>query len=117
MTAVAGGPGQQAKHCVHAWPVANMCLLLWVLRHAVVMLCSRLSDTVRISQSIKAAIAQKSALPFELKVLEALLAGEQRCWAGRLPSVRWGCKTVARPACTAEVQRVAQFWAGRAVRL
>ena len=41
------------------------------------MPCRRLSDTVRISQSIKAAIAQKSPLPFELKVLEALLAGGQ----------------------------------------
>lgn len=35
----------------------------------------RLSDTVRISQSIKAAITQASPLPFELKVLEALLSG------------------------------------------
>lgn len=35
----------------------------------------RLSDTIKISQSIKAAISQKSPLPFELKVLEALLAG------------------------------------------
>lgn len=35
----------------------------------------RLSDSVRISQGIKAAIVQKSPLPFELRVLEALLAG------------------------------------------
>ena len=35
----------------------------------------RLSDTVKISQSIKAAIVQTSPLPFELKVLEALLSG------------------------------------------
>ena len=37
--------------------------------------CRRLSDTVKISQSNKSAISQKSPLPFELKVLEALLAG------------------------------------------
>lgn len=30
---------------------------------------------MRISQSVKAAVAQKASLPFELKVLEALLAG------------------------------------------
>lgn len=35
----------------------------------------RLNDTIRISQSIKAAIATRSPLPFELKVLEALLQG------------------------------------------
>lgn len=43
----------------------------------------RLSDTVRISQSVKAAVAQKASLPFELKVLEALLAGGARWTALR----------------------------------
>lgn len=33
---------------------------------------------MKLSQSIKCAIAQKSPLPFELKVLEALLSGEGR---------------------------------------
>lgn len=46
-------------------------------------LCRRLSDTVRISQSVKAAVAQKASLPFELKVLEALLAGGPRWTALR----------------------------------
>ena len=57
-----------------------------------VTLCRRLSDTVRISQAVKAGIAQTSALPFELKVLEALLAGEQG-WGGTWGSVglrQWG---------------------------
>ncbi len=34
----------------------------------------RLQDTVRVAQSIKSALVQKSALPFELKVLESLLS-------------------------------------------
>ena len=48
----------------------------------------RLSDTVKISQSIKAAIVQTSPLPFELKVLEALLSGEAHA-AGHVKMRRW----------------------------
>lgn len=47
----------------------------------------RLSDTIKISQSIKAAIVQTSPLPFELKVLEALLSGEHKLDRGVLALV------------------------------
>jgi magnesium transporter len=43
----------------------------------------RLNDTVKISQSIKAAIVQTSPLPFELKVLEALLSETARAYANK----------------------------------
>ena len=36
--------------------------------------CRRLQDTVRSAQTLKSAICQKSALPFEFKVLESLLS-------------------------------------------
>jgi len=41
---------------------------------AVLFPSQRLQDTVRVAQTIKSALAQKSALPFELKVLESLLS-------------------------------------------
>lgn len=41
---------------------------------AVLFPARRLQDTVRVAQAIKSALAQKSALPFELKVLESLLS-------------------------------------------
>lgn len=75
------GPGrlagrQQSHASTHGWlfqlllPHYGGCTHLWLC-----MTRRRLSDTIKISQSIKAAISQKSPLPFELKVLEALLAG------------------------------------------
>jgi hypothetical protein len=47
----------------------------------------RLSDTIRIAQSVKAAIGQASPLPFELKVLEALLSGAG--WGRCAAAARW----------------------------
>lgn len=41
---------------------------------AVLFPARRLQDTVRVAQAIKSALAQRSALPFELKVLESLLS-------------------------------------------
>jgi len=45
---------------------------------AVLFPARRLSDTVRVAQAIKSALSQRSALPFELKVLESLLAETAR---------------------------------------
>ncbi|PRW56958.1 Magnesium transporter MRS2-4 isoform A [Chlorella sorokiniana] len=50
---------------------------------AVLFPSRRLNDTVKISQSIKAAIVQTSPLPFELKVLEALLSETARAYANK----------------------------------
>lgn len=41
---------------------------------AVLFPSRRLSDTVRVAQAIKSMITQRSALPFELKILESLLS-------------------------------------------
>ena len=41
---------------------------------AVLFPAKRVGDTIRVAQSIKSALHQRSALPFELKVLEALLS-------------------------------------------
>jgi len=41
---------------------------------AVLFPARRLQDTVKVAQAIKSALTQKSALPFELKVLESLLS-------------------------------------------
>ena len=41
---------------------------------AVLFPARRLQDTVRVAQAIKSALTQRSALPFELKVLESLLS-------------------------------------------
>lgn len=43
----------------------------------------RLPDTVRIAQAVKSAISQRSGLPFELRVLEALLSEATRALEGK----------------------------------
>ena len=43
----------------------------------------RLHDTVRLAQALKSAICQRSALPFELKVLEALLSETARAFENK----------------------------------
>lgn len=43
----------------------------------------RLPETVRIAQAVKSAISQRSGLPFELRVLEALLAEATRALEGK----------------------------------
>lgn len=47
---------------------------------AILFPARRLSDTVRMAQAVKSALTQRSALPFELKVLESLLAETTRAF-------------------------------------
>ncbi|KAL4424906.1 hypothetical protein ABPG77_002129, partial [Micractinium sp. CCAP 211/92] len=80
------GIGQRAMLAARGGAIllrTDVCKAVIYHDRAVLFPCRRLSDTVRISQSVKAAVAQKASLPFELKVLEALLAETARAYANK----------------------------------
>ncbi|EFN55977.1 hypothetical protein CHLNCDRAFT_145324 [Chlorella variabilis] len=80
------GMGQRAMLAARSSAIlfrTDVCKAVVYGDRAVLFPSRRLSDTIKISQSIKAAISQKSPLPFELKVLEALLAETARAYSNK----------------------------------
>lgn len=80
------GIGQRAMLAARSSAIllrTDVCKAVVYHDRAVLFPSRRLSDTIKISQSIKAAISQKSPLPFELKVLEALLAETARAYSSK----------------------------------
>jgi hypothetical protein len=65
---------------------------------AVLFPAARLQDTVRVAQGLKNALRQRSALPFELKVLESLLAETARTFDTKCKRMGMVAETVSGPA-------------------
>lgn len=78
---------------------------------AVLFPCKRLKDTVRTAQAIKTAISHQKVLPFELRVLEALLAETHRSLDVKAKRLAMVADTVitdvsrGAPATSSELQR------------
>lgn len=79
---------------------------------AVIFPTKRLQDTVKVAQAVKSSLMQRSVLPFELKVLEALLSETARAFDTKSKRLAMVAETVIEDinrnfhASVAELQRL-----------